>query len=64
MKVQINYLRMNPNVGFFDRKRFSSSMIKDEPIVYLPTYKERKLAREAREKAEKEAAEAAAAAET
>ena len=37
-------------------------MIKDDPMVYMPTYKERKLAREAKEKAEREAAEAAEAA--
>ena len=62
MKVQINYLRMNSNAGFFDRKRFSAMMIKDDPMVYMPTYKERKLAKEAKEKAEREAAEALAAA--
>ena len=61
MKVHVSYLRMNANAGFFEKKRFSAMMIKDEPIVYFPTYKERKEARLAKKKAESEAAEAAAA---
>ena len=34
-QVQVSYLRMQSNIGFFEKKRFQSMMIKDDPLVFI-----------------------------
>ena len=37
-KTQVSYQRVSKSSNFFDRKSFSAMMIKDDPIVMIPSY--------------------------
>ena len=41
-KPQNSYLIMTENISYLAKKSFSTKMIKDDPIVYIPSYSERK----------------------
>ena len=41
-KSQVSYLRLNTGISYFEKKSFSAKMIRDDPIVFISSFRDNK----------------------